>query len=153
MMNNIFCKTETYTISEFLNDKHKVESNGFDKLSYAFLLPFNLPDPMKDFMETPLVEYNFKHEVGNNTLQNFTQFNETLKTFLDIIQNPMLIVKSILTFLVDISFPVAAMVVIGALCAYVFSGCKDKKPLSWVGISVAIMYMFNVIVVQFINMI
>lgn len=151
-MNNIFCKTEHYSISEFLNDEHKTESsNVFDKMSYAFLLPFNMPDPMKEFMDTPLVEYKFKHEIESGTLNNFKQFNDTLKSLIEIIQDPTIILKNIIMFFINISFPIAAIVSIVALCAYVFSGCKDKSPLKWVGISVALMYVFNVILVQFIN--
>lgn len=151
MNTNIFCRTEHYSISEFLNDEHKTKSSNLDKLSYALFLPFNMQDPVNGLIEKPLVEYNFKHEIGTNTLNNFKQFNDTMKTFIEIIQDPSIILKNILMFFINISFPIAAIVSIIALCAYVFSGCQDKSPLKYVGMSVALMYVFNVIIVQFIN--
>ena len=51
---------------------------------------------------------------------------------------------------IDLSFSACAIVAILSLCMYVFTGCKDKKSLRYVGLSVAIMYLISTILTAFI---
>lgn len=158
----MFSRTETYTISEFLNDKHKSSENN---LSYAYLAPtlFGLNNPIDRINKIPKPPTSlegmgldlqsaerFGH-IGKNSISNLTEAINSLNNFMMYLVNPSLLIKKILIALVDLAFPVAAITSIIALCMYVFTGCKDKSPLKYVGLSVALMYVFTVIVSQIAN--
>ena len=78
---------------------------------------------------------------------------DSLSNVFKLFNNPMEFLKILAQVCIDLSFSITSIVSIVALSMFIFTGCKDKKPLQYVGLAVAAMYIISVIFSAFIKMV
>lgn len=169
----IFNRTKTYTFEEFFaEERNKVQSAK--KIDYSFLNALFFLNPVANPQANPgpqvPVMPNFDFSTVTDTIKNNTdgmmssidKLTESLNGFSQadgfgkianmahLICNPMEFLKIIAQVMLDLSFSTSVVVTVIALCMFVFTGCKDKSSLKYVGLAVSCMFLFSVILNAFI---
>lgn len=132
-------------------------------IGYTVNSPYNLslitPDQL---IKDPTNIFNNLQNGTNSIIQNASVIGDmknlansinNLNGFLHLLTHPQELLKIFAQACIDLGFSAACIVSIVALCMYVFTGCKDKRPLTYVGLSVSIYYIIVVIFSAFVTLI